>query len=297
LEEAVSCVHHEGRPLLKPHCAVCSQCVDRRFAAVAAGVEDLDPIARYEKDIFADDLEAGVERTLFENYVRFACELERCDTPESFHDRFSEIDDCLPTDATCEEVFGKLYAMFRRHAQGVNAAIEQKLVDYRGALRRGDLPPNSGLRMIAAGRYSEDPRQRYARWLGLLVARGLPGVFQKQRPRNEGRVQDAGEGLMLSAAERLSREGPQLPFATVNTKPDFSRAFPAGSLFIEFKYPKNRSRLNAVITEMTSRVTIYRDQGAAVLFVVYDPSRTIHDDDAFAAQFEQHTDVWVVVSR
>ena len=94
--------------------------------------------------------------------------------------------------------------------------------------------------------------------------------------------------------EQLQREVPQIPFGAVTTKPDFSD-LPKDStpLFIEFKYIKSRTRLNHIQTEMTSRVTIYRDQGAWILFIVYDPKRTITDDEEFAKAFEKHDGVWV----
>lgn len=48
---------------------------------------------------------------------------------------------------------------------------------------------------------------------------------------------------------------------------------------------------------MTSRVVIYRDQGASVLFVVYDPNRTILDDQEFVGAYERHERVWVAMVR
>ena len=88
-----------------------------------------------------------------------------------------------------------------------------------------------------------------------------------------------------------------LPFAGIGIKPDFADRLDSGWLYLEFKYPKDRSRLNSVITEMTSRVTVYRSQDARVMFLVYDPARTILDDSAFKNDFERHAGVRVVISR
>ncbi len=123
-------------------------------------------------------------------------------------------------------------------------------------------------------------------------------MFQDKRADNERQVQNAGQGLFQAAGETLDRETPQLPFSVVSTKPDFSTSGGGrGALFVEFKLVKSRPSLNGTVTEMTSRVLIYRDQGAAVLFVVYDPARAIQDDAAFGASFEHHADVWVTVAR
>ena len=96
LQDAVSCVHVEGKSKLQRHCAVCPQCIDRRFASIAAGLEEYDLASRYEKDIFTDPLIEGEERTHAENYLRFAGELEEIDSPDRFFEKFPELIDCLP---------------------------------------------------------------------------------------------------------------------------------------------------------------------------------------------------------
>ena len=48
---------------------------------------------------------------------------------------------------------------------------------------------------------------------------------------------------------------------------------------------------------MTSRVTVYGDQGAWILFAVYDPKRAITDDEKFIRGFEKHQSVWIGISR
>jgi len=48
-----------------------------------------------------------------------------------------------------------------------------------------------------------------------------------------------------------------MPFAGVSTKPDFSKLVRDevnNWLYVEMKYPKNRARLNGVLTEITSRI-------------------------------------------
>ena len=51
IQETVSCAHVHEATRIAPHCGVCSQCVDRRFAAEAVGRVDLDPVDRYDVDI------------------------------------------------------------------------------------------------------------------------------------------------------------------------------------------------------------------------------------------------------
>lgn len=298
LQESVSCAHVEAKTKHQPHCGVCTQCIDRRFASLAVGMGDHDLASRYETDVFVQVLKDGMDRTRVENYVRFARRLEALEPPESLFAAFPEIVDTLPSMGDLDEFGRRLADVFRRHQSAVNGVVEQQLRARARDLRQGSLPPTCLLRIVASGEHLADPRVAYVERLRSLLCKSLPAFFQTHPARDEHHVQDAGDAAFQAAQERLAREAPQLPFGVINTKPDFSTV-PLGTvpLFIEFKYPKSRTRLNQVVTEMTSRVTIYRQQAAWVLFVVYDPKRVIRDDDAFSEPFAAHEGIWVGIAR
>jgi hypothetical protein len=91
IQETVSCAHTEGMTRHQPHCGVCTQCIDRRFASTAAGLTKYDLLSRYEKDVFCDPLREGLQRTHAENYVRFATRLESLQTPDQLFETFPEL--------------------------------------------------------------------------------------------------------------------------------------------------------------------------------------------------------------
>jgi hypothetical protein len=191
-----------------------------------------------------------------------------------------------------------LYDLFQRHQKSVNEVVESQIKEHSQEIRKGSIPPDSLLGIICHAQHTTDLRERYARRLGALLAGSLPAAFQTVPAKDEKHIQDIGQAVFQSAMESLQRETPQLPFSVVSTKPDFSKVIgQGGALFVEFKYCKSRERRNKIITEMTSRVEIYREQGAYVLFVVYDPTRAIPDDLAFAQPFEKHAGIWVTVVR
>jgi len=74
----LSCAAPRNRVRARPQCGVCSQCVDRRFAAVAAGFEEHDPADAYELDLFKDALAEGNQRAMVLQYVRFARRIDGC---------------------------------------------------------------------------------------------------------------------------------------------------------------------------------------------------------------------------
>ncbi len=298
IQEAVSCAHIEGKTKHQPHCGVCTQCIDRRFASTAARLTEHDLVSRYENDIFVDALGEGLPRTHAENYVRFATRLEGIQTPDQLIEAFPELYDCLPDDGDVDASARAIFDLFRRHQQAVNGVLEAQIQAHSQDIRRASLPPECLLRLVLSGHHTKDSRISYVDRLRSLITKSLPAAFQTQAAKNERHVQDVGEAVFQAAKEQLQREAPQIPFGAVTTKPDFSDS-PDGTtpLFIEFKYINNRARLNHIQTEMTSRVTVYRDQGAWILFIVYDPKRTITNDDEFTKAFEKHEGVWVGTVR
>jgi len=293
----VSCAHVEGQTAAQPHCGTCSQCIDRRFSTTAAGLQDYDLPDAYEVDVFRDQLDEGDDRTHVENYVRFALKLEPLDTPDSLFEEYPELFEALPLEGGQAEWARKCSEMFSRHQLMVNSVLDDLLLRNAAIVRRGQVAADTLLGMILNREVAVDPRERYAERLQALLVEGLPPAFRTVPARNETHVQEVGQAVLSGAQQRLDRELPMRPFAGIGIKPDFANGLRGDWLYIEFKFPKERSRLNSCVTEMTSRVTIYRDQGAKVLFIVYDPNRTIADDAAFIQGFERHEGIHVGLSR
>src|SRR5207237_1340973 len=71
VSETNSCVHTRLMVAGKKHCGVCSQCVDRRFATIAVGLQKEDPSSGYVIDIFRDAVKEGHDRTMVLSYHGF----------------------------------------------------------------------------------------------------------------------------------------------------------------------------------------------------------------------------------
>jgi hypothetical protein len=298
LQETVSCAHVEGTTKLQPHCGVCTQCIDRRFASVAAGMTNHDLVSRYKIDVFLNALKDGSDRTHAENYVRFAAKLEQLPNSDAFFEAFPELFECLPSDNDIEGFAGALWNLFQRHYRTTNEVLEKQIESHVQDIRRASLPVDCLLRIVVSGQQNIDARIRYIERLRDLISKSVPASFQTQPAKNERHVQDVCETAFIAAQDRLQRESPQIPFGVVTTKPDFA-SVPSGTtpLFVEFKFVKARTRLNHIVTEMTSRITIYKRQGAWILFVVYDPKRIIVDDDKFRDEIQEDEGVWLGIIR
>ncbi len=295
MQEAVSCSRTEGMTRMQPHCGTCSQCVDRRFSTIAAGVERHNLGGRYQKDVFISPLKDGEERTHAENYCRFAIELASL-TEDQFVLRYPEIQDVvLAIPGNTDQIARSLASLHARHSDAVLRVIrEQTDLHWRDFLS-GRLPDSCLMAMLGRREHLQDDRVAFARRLGGLLSRDIPKAFQSRPATKESHIQDVAEALLSVAMERLRREVPQLPFGAVTTRPDFADL--EDPLFVEMKLVRSRAELRRITTEVTSRILIYRQQGAYILFLIYDPRHVIPDDQRFSRAIEQHGGVWVAISR
>jgi len=298
IQEAISCSYSQGRTLYQPQCGVCFQCVNRRFSVISAGLEEHDRVDFYDKDIFLHELSEGMERIIPLEYVRTAIELNRMDE-NAFFKKFVELDEVISyIDMPSSECAEKIFELFKRHSYEVTGVLNARYNEHSSEYLSGNLPDNCLISMTGRLDHLLNPIDEYAEKIWRILSISLPSIFQSEKPSSERRLQEAGKGVLDGAGERLHRESPTLSYSLVGTTPDFSNVPDFENLlFIEFKFLNTRPRLNQVITEITSRITIYRDQGAYVLFVVYDANRFISNDEEFIADFERHEKIKVKILR
>ena len=137
---------------MQPHCGVCSQCIDRRFATLASGLEEFDPAERYETDIFTHALREGTARTMAYSYVRHAMEISEMDGEEMFR-RFTPLFDCIdPRDPQQQFTVDAITGTLRRHGEEVMHVMEEQIARSKRALARQRLPAECLVAMVAAQR-------------------------------------------------------------------------------------------------------------------------------------------------
>ncbi|MDP9469119.1 MAG: hypothetical protein M3Q71_00410 [Chloroflexota bacterium] len=152
LPMTLSCSSWQRLPAKTPHCGVCSQCVDRRFAAVAAGLEAHDPADRYRRDVFVDDLDRWQARTTAESYVRFAQRVLPLDNDELFKG-FPQIRDVVvPGAGDPEETVRAALDVVKRHAATVLGVLKEMTRRHVDEIVEGNLPPSCLLRLVPAGK-------------------------------------------------------------------------------------------------------------------------------------------------
>ncbi len=127
-----------------PHCGTCSQCIDRRFAVLAAEASDQDDVSKYEVDPILGELTEDSARTTAVNYVRTARKLHEL-TPVGVLSEYSSLTDAgrhLGGDVDSKLL--EVAAMLKRHASqvltGLKLAVESASEQFaRGEIHSGCL--------------------------------------------------------------------------------------------------------------------------------------------------------------
>jgi len=119
-------------------------------------------------------------------------------------------------------------------------------------------------------------------------------VFRSKSAGNEREVRDAVDALIMSYEPELRRENPTIRFATKNYKPDFTATL--FDLSIEVTFPRATRKLTGIIDEVGSDVNAHRKARKHIVFIVYDPEKTIISDDELRRDFVEFTSIQVFVT-
>lgn len=128
LSRTVSCVHPMLWTTAVRHCGRCSQCIDRRFAVLAAGAAEFEPAEGYGVDLLTGQRSADDEIRLAVSYVKFHSGMvnsTRQQFPIDNPDVYSVVHHVAGLSS--EQVLDKIWDLHRRHAESVSAVLESSL--------------------------------------------------------------------------------------------------------------------------------------------------------------------------
>jgi len=135
----LSCSNWRGHTGGATHCGYCSQCIDRRFATIAAGLEQHDPLTRYKHDVFLDPLPTNDARMIALSYVRHAQRLSEM-TPDQLIITYPQLLEAAQhSDGEPESVLRELIDVVQRHATSVLDVMDRQQAAARDLRRRGKL--------------------------------------------------------------------------------------------------------------------------------------------------------------
>lgn len=145
---ASSCTHTWVMTKLRTHCGTCSQCIDRRFAVLAADAGKHDPKEAYGVDLLIGERKEGEPKTMMAAYVETANEIVDMSALD-FFGRFGEAARVLKHLNGSPDTTGlQIYELHRRHAQYITKVIDDAIAQNRSAIRKRQLPSSCLLRLV-----------------------------------------------------------------------------------------------------------------------------------------------------
>jgi hypothetical protein len=148
IAESFSCARVRDATRWGRHCGVCSQCIDRRFGILGAGLGEHEPAEAYAVDLFRGERKPGPDVVMTESYVLHALKLASM-SEQTFLNSFGQVFRVLPyLPGSPEENAAWLYELHRRHGQTVQAVIDQELGQHATVARSLCLPESSLLMLI-----------------------------------------------------------------------------------------------------------------------------------------------------
>lgn len=154
IKDTVSCNNVRDRTVLETHCGACSQCLDRRFAILAAGLQDEEPEEMYETPVLTGERCRDQHRTMALDWTMHGLRLASM-TQEQFAEAFlGELARIMPAfpDVAPLEVLRRSWQLQLRHGTSISRVVKAETSRQSDAIIDQSLPSSSLLRMIVATR-------------------------------------------------------------------------------------------------------------------------------------------------
>jgi 7-cyano-7-deazaguanine synthase in queuosine biosynthesis len=283
LTSSVSCSKTFQHFESSTHCGLCYQCTDRRFAIYSAGLVNLDNRGLYHEDFITDSIKTVEGKIGIIDYVRQASQFCKLSL-DAFADKYAreliDIVDYVKGGNDSEKI-ETLWNLCKRHGQQVFDAIKTMRSIHDNPNEH--VQKDSLLKLVDEREYLKPDLERLTSSIITMIKRSVPIMFRNNPPANENDFNDKLDGILNAEKDQFIREFPGIPFALTKSIPDHSDY--DQQLLIESKYPKEKSRLSKITDEMAADLVKY-PKTSNILFVVYDPHRTIHNDQKFSSDFE-----------
>ena len=279
IKHTCSCVHTGYfQSKIHWHCGTCSQCIDRRIAIIASGLETSEE-DDYVSDVFVGKRKAGYEQNMAVDYARYTNEIflmSENDFVAKYSLELVRAGKIFPNRSKAVRAFAE---MQMRHAKIAWGVIEKKVQNFIPQIINGEIEKSSMVALIIGRKHKENSWKRYAKKIFVLLNKGVPIACQTHKPKNEPHLQEICDGILKTHNLDLLREYPFMRWASRLTKPDWSSK--KMNLWIEAKYVRKKSDIYKITEAMAADLIKYGDNGNYVHFITYDPSHLIVDEEEY----------------
>ena len=277
------------------HCGGCFQCIDRRFAAYGSEQDEYDETGIYTQDFIRKGIVNPEVKTALLDYIRKASDFRKSSLDHFYYQNLNELADVVDyiPGANEEEAVERIWNLCRRHGQQVETAIRRMREVFDKPFE--EIRENSLLKMVAHRDYLKEPVERLVSDICQRLSRAIPIAFPgKNLPKSEKDLNNKVAAFLDSYSSEFEREHPAVLFAAARTIPDHSHS--KYDLLVETKFARGSTTASKVSDGIAADLIKY-PQNNHILFIVFDPNRSIVDDDKFVKDFESKGHCTVCVIR
>jgi hypothetical protein len=249
----------------------------------AARQETLDDPGLYTVDIAHQPIPDEESRTTTIDYLRQAARFADGSVDAFAREYLSELADvldALPTPGSDSDRIERVWEMTRRHGTNVRQGVIRVRELYDDPL--SPLPAGSLLSLVSDREHLRPAVLRLADAISRIVSEAIGELFRMSGPASENDLNSKLAALIGSHQELIS-EHPSVPFACARVIPDHSAV--DAELLIESKFLREGTRPSKASEGIAADLTKYPLR-VHILFLVYDPYRSIPDDAVFRRDFE-----------
>lgn len=296
LSSAISCSRTIKADVPAPQCGECFQCIDRRVAAHAAGIEQIDHGGLYANDVISQPFQSGESRTTAVDYVRLAMKFANWSADRFQHEmvaELAEVVDFLPDVQGEIDGVEQIWGLCRRHGKDVEAAIRRMRELYDSPYE--PVADGSLLQLVAGREYLKPEVNRLVESLASILRPGISAMFRfKRPPKDELDLNLKIHALLKTHHDAIRSEHPSILFACAKVVPDHE--LPGTGLLIEAKYIRDGTPPSKATEGIAADLTKYPSH-YHVLFVVYDPACAIRSDEEYTSDIESKGRNTVLIIR
>ena len=212
IAHSMTCTHTWEMTNQHTHCGGCSQCIDRRFAVVAARADQYDPADHYKTDVFTQSRDKGDDKIMAAAYLERANQVKSLGDVMQFISSYPEVNRVFRyLDPSPAQAAARVFDLYKRHATEVTGALDTLIARNITGIRERTLPGDCLLRSVyESGSVESVPAVATAEKLPDNIFRRRGGVWEARflgRGRTTILIQGADKGaeylnLLLAFPDR-----------------------------------------------------------------------------------------------
>lgn len=152
IKDAISCTSVRSQDIVHTHCGACSQCLDRRFAILAANLQDHEFDYMYETDVLLGARSTDRSRIMALDWTSHTCRMAEANPSQFYKEHLGVLTRLIEgtPDASQLAVVNAVFELQKRQGQIVQEVLRGALVSFAQELLNKSLPETSLLRMYIA---------------------------------------------------------------------------------------------------------------------------------------------------